>query len=81
MFNLKEIIRIVLLAIVFAYKYALLYVKLSNRGKSGHVYKSQGGQYHVVILGASLANNHFVSEMFEEQALKIFNFRLTTSHL
>lgn len=80
-FILKGIISIVLLAIVLDFAYTLVYVKASNRGKIDHVYNSQGGQYDVVILGSSRANNHFVSEMFEEKGLKTFNFGMSASHL
>ena len=41
----------------------------------------QAQNYDVVILGSSRANNHFVSEMFEEKGLKTFNYGMSGAHL
>ncbi|MGA9637593.1 hypothetical protein [Flavobacterium sp.] len=80
-FILKGIIIIVVLAVVLDYGYTQIYLQSQNRGKIDYIYNSQGRQYDVVILGSSRANNHFVSELFEEKGLKTFNFGMSGGHL
>ncbi|MEN9910277.1 MAG: hypothetical protein RLZZ540_3436 [Bacteroidota bacterium] len=80
-FTLKTIIILVLLAIVLDYCYTSVYLQSNNRNKIEYVYNSKARNYDVVILGSSRANNHFVSEMFEQKGLKTFNYGISGGHL
>ena len=42
---------------------------------------SFGKKYDVVIMGTSRANNHFVTDLFENKGLKSFNYGISGSHL
>ena len=61
--------------------YTVVYLQASNRGKIDYVYNSQPRNYDVVILGSSRANNHFVTQLFEEKGLKGFNYGMSGGHL
>ncbi|MBP4140503.1 hypothetical protein J3S90_01655 [Flavobacterium sp. P4023] len=61
--------------------YTLVFLQSKNRGKIETVFNSGPEKYDVIILGSSRANNHFVSQMFEDKGLKTFNFGISGSHL
>ncbi|MFA9188012.1 hypothetical protein AAGV32_07710 [Flavobacterium sp. FZUR7N2.5] len=81
LFTIKTIIIIVLLAVLLDYGYTSIYLKNSNRNKIEYVYNSEARNYDVVILGSSRANNHFVTEMFEQKGLKTYNYGISGGHL
>ena len=66
---------------VLDFLYTKVYLQSSNRGKIDYVYNSKPRNYDVVILGSSRANNHFVSQMFEDKGLKTFNYGMSGGHL
>ena len=53
----------------------------SQRNKVENVLHSFGKKYDVVIMGTSRANNHFVTDLFENKGLKSFNYGISGSHL
>lgn len=53
----------------------------SNRNKVENVMHSINKTFDVVVMGTSRANNHFVTELFEEKGLNAFNFGISGSHL
>jgi hypothetical protein len=53
----------------------------SERNKVENVMHSFGKKYDVVIMGTSRANNHFVTDLFEKNGLKSFNYGISGSHL
>lgn len=59
----------------------MVYLQSSNRGKVEKIFNSKSGNYDVVILGSSRANNHFVPEIFEKKGLKTFNYGMSGAHL
>ncbi|WP_369769510.1 hypothetical protein [Flavobacterium sp. WC2416] len=61
--------------------YTQVYLKSSHRGKIDYVYNSKARHYDVVVLGSSRANNHFVTQLFEEKELKSFNYGMSGGHL
>ena len=67
--------------VVLDIAYTQVYLQSSNRGKIDYVYNSKARNYDVVILGSSRANNHFVTQLFEDKGLKTFNFGMSGSHL
>ncbi|WP_026714579.1 hypothetical protein [Flavobacterium daejeonense] len=81
LFTIKTIIIILLLAVLLDYAYTTVYAHSNNRNKIEDVYNSKNRNYDVVILGSSRANNHFVSEMFEQKGLKTFNYGISGGHL
>lgn len=72
---------IVLIAIVLDGLYTYVFFQSKNRGKIETVVNSGAKKYDVVILGSSRANNHFVSQMFEDKGLKTFNYGMSGGHL
>lgn len=80
-FIIKTIITIIVLGILLDYGYTTVYLHSNNRNKIEYVYNSTARNYDVVILGSSRANNHFVSEMFEQKGLKTFNYGMSGGHL
>lgn len=80
-FTIKTTIIILLLAIALDYIYTTIYLQANNRNKIESVYNSKAKNYDLVILGSSRANNHFVTEMFEQKGLKTFNYGISGGHL
>jgi hypothetical protein len=70
-----------LIVVVLDGLYTAVYLQSSNRGKIDNVYSSSGKKYDVIVLGSSRANNHFVTELFEEKGLKTFNYGMSGGHL
>ena len=77
----KILLTILVLLVVLDCIYTTVYLHSSKRGKVEYVFNSKAQNYDVVILGSSRANNHFVSEMFEEKGLKTFNYGMSGAHL
>lgn len=77
----KILLAILVLLVVLDWAYTFVYLHSSNRGKIENVYNSNAKNYDVVILGSSRANNHFVSQMFEDKGLKTFNYGMSGAHL
>ena len=75
------LVTIGLLLVVLDFMYTTVYLQASNRGKIDYVYNSKPRNYDVVILGSSRANNHFVTQLFEEKGLKSFNYGMSGGHL
>ena len=80
-FTLKTIVIVVVLAIILDYCYTSVYLQSNKRNKIEYVYNSKAKNYDVVILGSSRANNHFVTEMFEQKGLKTYNYGMSGGHL
>lgn len=80
-YTVKILIIVFLVAVVLDGLYTCVYMQSKNRGKVETVFNSKPQKYDVVILGSSRANNHFVSQMFEDKGLKTFNYGMSASHL
>ena len=81
LFAFTTLIVTVLIAVVLDFLYTQVYLQASDRGKIDYVYNSKPRNYDVVILGSSRANNHFVTQMFEDKGLKAFNYGISGGHL
>lgn len=77
----KIIIVTVILAIILDVVYTAIFMQSKSRGKIEAVINSNIEKYDVVILGSSRANNHFVSQMFEDKGIKTFNYGMSGGHL
>jgi hypothetical protein len=77
----KIILVLLFTAIALDFIYTIVFTKSENRNKVEHVINSKPQNYDVIILGTSRANNHFVSELFEKEGLKTFNYGMSGSHL
>ena len=77
----KILLTLLLLLVVLDWAYTTVYLRSSNRGKVEKVFNSNVGNYDVVILGSSRANNHFVPELFEKKGLKTLNYGMSGAHL
>ncbi|MBE8727790.1 hypothetical protein [Flavobacterium hungaricum] len=77
----KVFVIIVLCAVLLDGLYTYVYMKSQNRGKVENVINSKAQNFDVIILGSSRANNHFVSQMFEDKGLKTFNYGMSGGHL
>ncbi|WET01242.1 hypothetical protein [Flavobacterium sp. YJ01] len=71
----------ILIAVLLDGLYTYIFMQSKNRGKIEAVVNSEAKKYDVVILGSSRANNHFVSQMFEDKGLKTFNYGMSGGHL
>ena len=80
-FILKIVVLVVLLAAVLDCGYTAIFGQSKNRGKIDYVFNSAARKYDVVILGSSRANNHFVTDLFEKNGLKSFNYGMSGGHL
>lgn len=80
-FIVKIVMITVLLAVVLDYGYTSVYLNSKSRDKVSDVFKSKARSYDVVILGSSRANNHFVTNIFEKNELKTFNYGMSGGHL
>jgi hypothetical protein len=77
----KIIVVITLIAVAFDGLYTAIFMQSKNRGKIETVINSKAQKYDVIVLGSSRANNHFVSQMFENVRLKTFNYGMSGGHL
>ncbi len=80
-YTLKIGLLTILIAIVLDFGYTKVFLQSTNRGKIEKVFNSNGEKFDVVILGSSRANNHFVSQMFEDKGLRTFNYGMSGGHL
>ena len=80
-YTAKIIIITVLIAIVLDGLYTIVFMQSKDRGKIETVINSKAQKYDVIILGSSRANNHFVSQMFEDKGIKTFNYGISAAHL
>lgn len=80
-YTAKILIAVILIAVILDGLYTVIFFQSKNRGKVESVFNSEARKYDVVILGSSRANNHFVSQMFEEKGLKTFNYGMSGGHL
>lgn len=77
----KIIVVLLLSAFVLDFIYTTVFAQSDSRNKVENVINSKAQNYDVVILGTSRANNHFVSELFEKDGLKTFNYGMSGAHL
>ncbi len=77
----KIIVVLLLSAFALDFIYTSVFAKSETRNKVENVINSKRQNYDVIILGTSRANNHFVSELFEKEGLKTFNYGMSGSHL
>jgi hypothetical protein len=80
-YTAKILITTILIAVILDGLYTYVFLQSKNRGKIETVFNSKSKKYDVVILGSSRANNHFVSQMFEDKGLKTFNYGMSGGHL
>ena len=77
----KIIVVLLLVALALDFIYTAVFAESKNRNKVENVINSKAQNYDVIILGTSRANNHFVSELFEKEGLKTFNYGMSGAHL
>ncbi|MFB3389159.1 hypothetical protein [Flavobacterium sp. LAR06] len=80
-YTAKIIVITVLIAVVLDGLYTAVFMQSQNRGKVETVFNSKAQKFDVVMLGSSRANNHFVTQMFEDRGLKAFNYGMSGGHL
>jgi len=80
-FVLKILVLILIITVVLDLVYSNAFRMSNNRGKMGYIYNSAPKDFDVIILGSSRANNHFVTQMFQDKGLKTFNFGMQGSKL
>ncbi|OXA92226.1 hypothetical protein [Flavobacterium hercynium] len=80
-YTAKIILIVMLLAFLLDGIYTAIFMQSRNRGKIETVFNSKSEKFDVVILGSSRANNHFVSQKFEDNGLKTFNYGMSGGHL
>ncbi|MBJ2126419.1 hypothetical protein JC605_19080 [Flavobacterium sp. IB48] len=81
LYLLKILVLVFVLAFILDQAYSFIFLQSNKRDKIGLIYNSKPKEYDVVILGSSRANNHFVTQMFEERGLKTYNFGMPGSKL
>ena len=77
----KILLVLLLSAFALDFIYTSVFVQSETRNKVENVINSKPQKYDVIILGTSRANNHFVSELFEKEGLKTFNYGMSGAHL
>ena len=77
----KIVLVLLLSAFALDFIYTTVFAQSETRNKVEHVINSKPQNYDVIILGTSRANNHFVSELFEKEGLKTFNYGMSGAHL
>ena len=81
LYTLKIVLLTICIAMALDFGYTQVYLHSKNRGKIENVFNSKSENFDVLILGSSRANNHFVSQMFEDKGLKTFNYGMSGGHL
>ena len=61
--------------------YTVIISHSAERNKIENVIHTTNKKYDVIIMGTSRANNHFVTELFEKEGLKAFNYGISGAHL
>lgn len=77
----KILLVLLLSAFALDFLYTTVFAQSESRNKVENVINSKPQNYDVIILGTSRANNHFVSELFEKEGLKTFNYGMSGAHL
>ena len=77
----KIVLVLLLSAFALDFIYTTVFAQSETRNKVENVINSKPQNYDVIILGTSRANNHFVSELFEKEGLKTFNYGMSGAHL
>ena len=77
----KILLVLLLSAFALDFIYTTVLAQSETRNKVENVMNSKPQNYDVIILGTSRANNHFVSELFEKQGMKTFNYGMSGAHL
>lgn len=77
----KILVLIVLIATLLDGVYTYVFLQSKKRGKVEFVVNSKPQNFDVLILGSSRANNHFVSQLFEDKGFKAFNYGMSGGHL
>jgi hypothetical protein len=77
----KILLVLLLSAFALDFIYTTVLSQSETRNKVENVMNSKPQNYDVIILGTSRANNHFVSELFEKQGIKTFNYGMSGAHL
>ncbi len=77
----KILLVLLLSALALDFIYTTVFAQSETRNKVENVINSKPQNYDVIILGTSRANNHFVSELFEKEGLKTFNYGMSGAHL
>jgi hypothetical protein len=80
-YTVKILTITILVAVILDGLYTFIFLQSKNRGKIETVFNSKAKKYDVIILGSSRANNHFVSQIFEDKGLKTFNYGISGGHL
>ena len=80
LFIAKILLVLLLSAFALDFIYTTVFTQSKNRNKVENVINSKRQNYDVIILGTSRANNHFVSELFEKEGLKTFNYGMSGAH-
>lgn len=80
-YTAKIIAITILIAVILDGLYTVIFMQSKNRGKIETVFNSKAQKLDVVMLGSSRANNHFVTQMFEDKGLKSFNYGMSGGHL
>ncbi len=81
LYVLKIILLLLLSAFALDFIYTVIFAQSETRNKVENVINSEPQNYDVIVLGTSRANNHFVTELFEKEGLKAFNYGMSGSHL
>ena len=77
----KILLVLLLSSLALDFIYTTVFAQSESRNKVEHVIHSKPQNYDVIILGTSRANNHFVSELFEKEGLRTFNYGMSGAHL
>jgi hypothetical protein len=77
----KILLALLLSAFTLDFIYTTVFSQSETRNKIENVIHLKPQNYDVIFLGTSRANNHFVSELFEKEGLKTFNYGMSGSHL
>lgn len=80
-YTTKIVLITVLIAVLLDGLYTAIFMQSRNRGKIETVINSKPQKFDVLILGSSRANNHFVSQLFEDKGIKTFNYGMSGGHL
>jgi hypothetical protein len=80
-FIVKNILLFLLVLLALDFVYTTIFAQSKTRNKVENVINSKDQNYDVIILGTSRANNHFVSELFEKNGFKTFNYGMSGAHL
>lgn len=80
-FTFKTVALIFIALMLLDLGYTYVYSHSNSRNKIDYVYNSKARNYDVIFMGSSRANNHFVTQVFSDKGINVYNYGMSGARL